>query len=164
MFSSPASALLLPINRPRQNVHTSKIQMTLQCSLQLHLGRVICPSRWMDGVDWCGMLQDASIMIKLRHPAGHFTANIVCQMLSWWTKSSLHSINIQDTFTNVLLLCSVCQAPCYEHNLTMLVPFPTELAYLSIIFILEVVCTACSADHLKNRWHAQITNLWQEPC
>ena len=32
----------------------------------------------------------------------------VCQMLSWWSKNSLHSINICDTVTKVLPLCLVC--------------------------------------------------------
>ncbi len=30
-------------------------------------------------------------------------------------------------------LCLVCQAPSYEPNLTFLAPFPTELAYLSML-------------------------------
>ncbi len=72
----------------------------------------------------------------------------VRQMLSWWTKNSLHSIQYLNTVTKVLPLCSVCQAPSYESNLTLLTPFPTELAYLSMLFILEVVCTAY---HLKNK-------------
>ncbi len=62
-------------------------------------------------------------------------------MLFLWTKNSLYSINIQDTVTNMVPFCSVYQAPSYESNLTFLAPFPTELAYLSMLFILEVVCT-----------------------
>ena len=75
----------------------------------------------------------------------------VCQMLTWWTKNSLHSINIWDTFTNMVPWCSVYKAPFIESNLTLLAPFPTQLAYLSMLYILEIVCNACSADHLKNK-------------
>ncbi len=66
----------------------------------------------------------------------------VCQMLSWRTKNSSHFINIWDTVTNLVPLHSVYQAPSYELILTFLAPFPTELAYLSMLFILEVLCTA----------------------
>ncbi len=70
----------------------------------------------------------------------------VCQMLSWCTKNSLHSINIWDTVSDVLPLCSVYQAPSYEPNLAFLGQFPMELACLSMLFIHEVVCTACSSN------------------
>ena len=40
-------------------------------------------------------------------------------------KKWAHSINIWDTVTNVLPLCSVYQAPSYQPNLTLLAPFPT---------------------------------------
>ncbi len=63
------------------------------------------------------------------------------QMLSWWTKNSLHIINIWDTVTKVLPLCSVFQAPSHESNLTLLAPFATEFPYLSMIFILGMVQT-----------------------
>ncbi len=41
--------------------------------------------------------------------------------------------------------------PSYVPNLTFLVPFPTDFAYLSMLFILEVLCTAGRAEHLKNK-------------
>ena len=63
----------------------------------------------------------------------------VCQMLSCWTKNPLYSINIQDTVTNGVPLCSVYQTPSYEPNLTLLASFLSEFAYLSMLFILEVV-------------------------
>ncbi len=47
----------------------------------------------------------------------------VCQMLSWRTKNWPHSINIWDTVTHVLPLCSVYQAPSYESHLTLLAAF-----------------------------------------
>ena len=75
----------------------------------------------------------------------------VCQILFWRTINSHHSINICDTVTKVLPLCSVFQAPSYETNLTLLTWFLLEIAYLNMLFILEVVCTAVSADHLKNK-------------
>ncbi len=68
---------------------------------------------------------------------------IVCQMLSWWTKNRLHSISFWDNVTKMVLLCSVYRAPSYESNLTLLAPFPAELAYLSMLFILEMVCMQC---------------------
>ena len=73
-------------------------------------------------------------------------ASILRQMLSWWTKNSLHSINIGDIVTKVVSLCSVYRVPFYESNFTFLASFPTKLAYLSMLVILEVVCTkrACS--------------------
>ena len=61
-----------------------------------------------------------------------------CQMLSWWTKNLLHSINTRDTATNVIPLCSVYQASFYEPNLTLLAWFLPEFAYLSMLFILEM--------------------------
>ncbi len=54
-------------------------------------------------------------------------------------------------------LCSVYQAPCNEPNLTFLAPFPTDLAYLSMLFILVMACTAGSAGHHKN-------TVWQKSC
>ncbi len=50
-----------------------------------------------------------------------------------------------------LYMYSVYQAPSYEYNLTLLTGFLSEIAYLIILFILEVVCTSGSADHLKNK-------------
>ncbi len=81
----------------------------------------------------------------------HFMPPKVCQMLFWQTKNGPHFTNIWDTVTNVVPLHSVHQAPSYEPNLIFLAQFPTELAYLSMLFILEVLCTACSAEHLKNK-------------
>ena len=75
----------------------------------------------------------------------------VCQMLSGQTKNSLYSLNIQDAVTNVVPLCSVCQAPSYEMNLTFLTPFATELSHLSMLFILEVLCTTGTGEHLQNK-------------
>ena len=60
-------------------------------------------------------------------------------------------MNIWDIVTNVVPLYVVYQAPPYEPNLKLLAPFPTELAYLSMLFILEELCTACSAEDLKNK-------------
>ena len=39
----------------------------------------------------------------------------------------------------------------YEPNLTLLTWFPRDLVYLSMLFILEVLCTEGSAEHLKNK-------------
>ncbi len=43
----------------------------------------------------------------------------------------------------------IYKAPSYEFNLTLLVWFLPDFAYLSMLFILEMICTACSADNLK---------------
>ena len=50
--------------------------------------------------------------------------------------------NIWDTVTRVVPLCSVYQAPSYESNLKLLAWCLPEFAYLSMLFILETVCTA----------------------
>ena len=72
----------------------------------------------------------------------------VCYMLSWWTKYWPHSINIWDTFINLVSLCSVYQAPSSESNITVLAWFLTFFANLNMLFILEMVCTA---HPLKNK-------------
>ncbi len=77
-------------------------------------------------------------------------------MLSWRTKNPLYSINIQDTVTNVVLLCSLYQAPSNEPNLTFQAPFPTDLAYLSMLFILVMACTA-------GRYQVPLCSVWQVP-
>ncbi len=63
-------------------------------------------------------------------------------MLSWQTKNRHHLINICDTVRNVVPVHSVHQAPSYEHILTLRAWFLRDLAYLSMLFILEVLCTA----------------------
>ena len=75
----------------------------------------------------------------------------VCQMLSWWTKNSYHSINIRDIVRQVVPRYSVHQAPTYEPNLTLLAPLSAMLAHFSMLFILELACTAGSAGQLKNK-------------
>ena len=66
----------------------------------------------------------------------------VCQILSRSTENSRHSINIWDTVTKMLPLCSLYQASSYEPSLTLLAWFLSEFAHLSMLFVLEVVCTA----------------------
>ena len=68
-------------------------------------------------------------------------------MLPWRKKNAPYLINIWDTATNMVPLCSVHQAPSCEPNLTFLAQFPAEFAYLSILFKLEVLYTAGSAEH-----------------
>ncbi len=79
----------------------------------------------------------------------HFIPSIFKIQSQMW----YHSVSVQYR--------SVYQAPSYEPNLTSLVWFLPEIAYLIMLSILEVVCTACSADHLKNKQHAQISQLQQ---
>ena len=87
-------------------------------------------------------------LIQPLHPARCCPPK-VCQMLSWGTKNTLHLINIWDTVTNVLPFCSVFQAPSYEPDRTLIAWFLPKFAYLSMLFILDVVWTAGSADHIK---------------
>ena len=86
-------------------------------------------------------------------------STIVCQLLLWWTKNLPYSTNSWDTVTKVVILCSISQAPSHEPNCTLLELFPTDLVYLNMLFILEM---ACSAGHLKNKWHARINQLGQK--
>ena len=83
-----------------------------------------------------------------------------CQMLSWWTNNSLHSINIWDAITKVLPYCSLYHLPSHESNLTLLAWFLPDLAYLSMLFIFEMVCRSSP----KNKYHAQISQLWGKWC
>ncbi len=64
--------------------------------------------------------------------------SILCQVLSWQTKNSLYFINIRDTVTNMVPLHSVDLAPSCEHILTLLAWFLRDLAYLSMLFILDI--------------------------
>ncbi len=74
----------------------------------------------------------------------------VCQMLSWWTKNSLYSINICYVVTEVVLLCSLYQAPSYESNIALLGRFLPDFAYWRKLFILEMVCTAVQIISIIN--------------
>ena len=62
-----------------------------------------------------------------------------------------NSTDTYSTDTNRVPLGSVYQVPSYEPNLTFLAWFLRDLAYLSMLFILEVLCTTGSAEHLKNK-------------
>ena len=80
------------------------------------------------------------------------------QMVSWWTKHWPHPINIRDTVTNVVPLCSIYQAPSYEHSLILLSPFSTLLAHSILLIVLEISRT----DHLGNKYHIQKGKLMQK--
>ncbi len=81
----------------------------------------------------------------------HINMVKACQMISWRMKNGPHFIIIRDTVTNVVALHSLHQAPLYDHNLTSLAWFLWDVACLSMLFILEVLCTACYAEHLNNK-------------
>ena len=53
-------------------------------------------------------------------------------------------------------LSSVYQALPDKTNLALLTPVPTKLAYVSMLFIIKLACTACIAGHLKNKSNTQI--------
>ncbi len=81
-----------------------------------------------------------------------------CQLICMYHVVILYSVKcyrggrkIPLIYTNMVSLYSVYQAPSYEPNLTFLATFSTELAYLSMLFILDVLCTAGSAEHIKNK-------------
>ena len=78
--------------------------------------------------------------------------DIVHQKLKQWTKILPHSNNILDVVIKVVPLCSVDQALSYVPNFTLPAWVLAKLAYLSMLFILEMTCTAG-----KNKQHAQIS-------
>ena len=59
--------------------------------------------------------------------------------------------SISEIVTNVIPLCSVYQAPSYGPNLTLLAWFLRDLAYFSMLFSLEVLCTA-RISQLRGKW------------
>ena len=63
-------------------------------------------------------------------------------MVSWRMENSLHSTNIRDTANNMVAFCSVYQVPSYDPCLALLAPVLKEVAYLCMLFILEVSCQA----------------------
>ena len=79
-------------------------------------------------------------------------------MLSRWTKNWLHSINSWDTVTKVVPLWSAFQAPSYELNLCLLTWFRPMLAYLSMLFILELAVQASSRINIMLRWANSVEN------
>ena len=132
----------------------SSIERNHDCAMQSCMGAAIA-QRWRPNGLPEPKLTALSDKVKW-YPEFHFIlitqmsdtiSTKVCQMLSQWTKTSLHSINFWDTVTKLLPLCSIYHVPFYVPNLTLLAPFPTEFAHLSMLFTLEVVC----ADHLKNK-------------
>ena len=138
------------INIDRYSIHLIAMQMRPSCQSELYslYKRQIslhCLRRC------CQTSHDERRQSWVSNVSCYHTVDTICQMSSWWTKNSLHSINTRDTVTNLVPSCSVHQAPVYESNLTLLAPVPTKFAYLSIVFILEMICTACIADHLKDK-------------
>ena len=101
-------------------------------------------------------------------------------MLSWWTKNQLYLINSGDIVTNVLLLCSVYQAPSYGSNLTLLSWFLPDVPNLSMLFsrikskhkLTNFVGNGASnvrLDLLDGAWYTESDffvhqdNIWQNP-
>ena len=84
--------------------------------------------------------------------------SIVCQMLSWSTKNSPHSIDIWDIEKKVVPMCSSLKAPSYDPQLTLLASVTTELPYLSMLFILELVQCRLA----QNKYHDLIRQLVQK--
>ena len=91
-------------------------------------------------------------------------------MLTWQLKSIKcyhgwpHSINIWDTVTKSGTLSSVYKAPAFEPNSTLLAWFLLKLAHMNMLFIVETVCTACTAGRLNNKYHIQISQLCGKWC
>ena len=75
----------------------------------------------------------------------HYTLSNVILM----DENPLHSVNIGDIVTNMVPLCSLYRVSSYKCNLKLLAWFLPDLAYLIMLFILEMACTG-TADHLKN--------------
>ena len=59
-------------------------------------------------------------------------------------QKSSYFITIVYITTNVLPLCSVYQAPSYEANFARLAWFVPKLAYLIMLFILDLAGTSCN--------------------
>ena len=51
--------------------------------------------------------------------------------------------------------------PADKHYFTLLTLFSYKLAYYTMLFMLALNCTAGSGAHLKNKQHAQTSQLWQ---
>ena len=110
-------------------VHTDMCEGLPACTstrCQTNLGSAVCTRVWFcwsscgdGGIGVCG--GGSGCEGEVINP----NIGKVCQMLSWWSKNSLHSINNGDTVINVVPLCSVYPAPSYEPNLTFLAPCPT---------------------------------------
>ena len=54
--------------------------------------------------------------------------------------------NISDTFTKPTPLCLVQSPPSIEPNLTSLAGLSSKIAHLTMLYILLLTCTVCSAD------------------
>ena len=68
----------------------------------------------------------------------------------------------RDTITKEEQLCSLYRAPPYETDFHVQLPNLTKSAYLSMLFILELACIAVGASQLKNKYHAQMSQLWSK--
>ena len=71
-------------------------------------------------------------------------------MLLLWKKKWHHFIKISGIAMEVLPLCSVDKAPSNQSSFSLLAPVSTKFTHLSMLFILELVCTDCSAGLVIN--------------
>ena len=67
------------------------------------------------------------------------------QMLLWWTNNSPHFIKVWDIVSKVVSSCLVDKVPFLELTSTVRSWFLQKMANLSMLFILEMVCTSCVA-------------------
>ena len=108
---------------------------------------------WPSGVRWCGQEQ-------IHHGGeGGGMFNKVCQMLSWWTK--FHFIpSIPERMSQKWYHC-IHKTRRHLMSLTSAGLVSARLCFLSMLFILEMVCTAY---HLQNKQHAQISQFCGKLC
>ena len=101
----------------------------------------------------------------------HLSVSKVCQMLFWWTKNSLHSINIWGIVTKVLPLCSVYQAPCqswliwacYSFWSRQCRPAPEWITCSNKLPLLILVLETWILAHMMalNMRNKMVPHLWQ---
>ena len=59
---------------------------------------------------------------------------------------------------------SVYEALWNNPNFSFLAQVSTKFTKLSMLFVLELACSLCSACELEITWHAQIGKLQQNTC
>ena len=85
---------------------------------------------WYTWYNYTTFVTVFQVLMKWKYVVVHHGK--LCQMLLWWTKNSLYSIDIRDTVTKVSPLCSIYKVPSHEPNLT---------CFFGMLFIFEMVCT-----------------------
>ena len=67
-----------------------------------------------------------------------------------------------DTVTSEITVCINYKTLSREQSFNCLPPLSTNLAYLSMIYIAKMAGSASSAGQPGNKYHGQISQLWQK--